>query len=236
MIKYSLTLCVLFFVSSSFAQPKEEKPPVAIYGNDTVIWFGADFSLFRLSNPKKMEQDEKLYEYIYAWNLEYKNTISNVKLASWLKAKKVVNDKDFTDSAYESYLTSNWIIEDKHEITLDEIEEHLKNYTSENSGIGLTFILENFKKEPSGPGATSKVHGYFIWFDIDSKKIIHSSKISGHPSTAHFNPSGGWVIGKDKKMPKNKGMTGYWFQGMVDATIKFSIEYKNGIEKEEVQY
>ena len=66
MIKYSLTLCVLFFVSSSFAQPKEEKPPVAIYGNDTVIWFGADFSLFRLSNPKKMEQDEKLYEYIYA--------------------------------------------------------------------------------------------------------------------------------------------------------------------------
>ncbi|GEM_PF-6738739 len=225
----------LFFSTSLIAQTEADSP---IYGNDTIIWFGADFSLFRLSNPRKADKDEKTWEYIHAWNIEYENMISNVKLASLLKIKKVINDKEFTKNAYETFLDKNWIIDDRYKISGEEMQEHLQNYTSSHSGIGLVYMLENFKKEPPGPGAMSKVHGYFVWFDISSKEIIKIFETDGHPSTLNYVPSGYWLIGDNKKnMPKSKGMTGYWFQGMVDATVEFSIEYKKGLpEEEERQY
>jgi len=240
MTKIALLLASLLIGSSAYSQTTNGEVNPKIYGMDTVIWFGADFSLFRLSNARKMGKEEKLQEYIFAWNVEYKNSISNVKLKSWFNAKKVVNDKAFTDDAYVSFIPEQWIVAERHKITRAQIESHVKKVTTENTGLGLIYLIENmYKGAPVGVPSNdppSTVHGYFVWFDIASRDIIHIYESGGRPSTSPYSVSGQWTIMNKKKMPKNKGMTGYWFQGMVDATVKFSIDYKNGIEKEETQY
>lgn len=211
----------------------------AIYNEDTITWFGADFSLFRLTNDKKVGKDEELKEYIFAWNIEYKNSISNVKLASWLSVNKVHNDKEFTDDAYKSFLAANWINTEKHKISRAEIEKHLSHYTSGHKGLGLVYILENFYKgAPIGVPSDdmTEVSGYFVWFDIESKSIVHIHNIIGNPpNSINYLPSTYWKQNQ-VKMPKDKVMTGIWLLGMVDATVKFSIEYKDGLPKVEKEY
>lgn len=224
-IKKSYIIILLVLITSTiFAKEKNNLNTTdnteLIYNVDTITWFGADFSLFRLSNKKKVGQEQKLLKYFYAWSEYYKLSISNVKMANWLSIKKVFNDKEFTDEAYKKLLPSKWIIETPHTISSVDIESHLLNYTSKHTGIGLTFMVESFYK-----GDPSMVHGYFVWFDIKSKKILHLFKTNGGPSSLHAGYRG-VTVGKDKNLPKQNGMTGYWLNGMVESTLKFKIDFK----------
>lgn len=221
---------LLMTTSFSFAQNDKSASEQIIYNTDTIVWFGADFSLFRLSNQKKVGQEAKLYEYIYAWNYGYMHSFSNVKLASLISKKKVINDKEFTTSSYKDQLPPIWIIGNEHTVSTSEIEGLLAKVETKNKGVGLICILETFYK-----GDPSKVDGYFVWFDIESRKILHVYKSEGSPHTSHVN-SGGVEIFWYKEKPANKGMTGYWMQGMLSATLRFTFDYKKGIVTKEKEY
>ncbi len=231
-----IVIVFLFILSSfiSFSQIEAEEINPKIYSTDTITWFGADFSLFKLANRKKNGQEEKLMKYIYAWNTQYRNYFTNVKMARLLSLKKVYKDFEFTNNVSDNYNESNWISSTRHSINYNDIENHISNFDSENDGIGLVYIIECFNKYE-----ISKVHGYFVWFKIETKEILYIDKTEGKPTTGHLN-SWGVEISWDKNMPKNKGMTGFWFQGMIDATIKFTFDYKENDpkedEKEDEQY
>ena len=214
-----ITSLVFLSLISFFIYGQDYTVNEKIYGNDTVTWFGSDFSLFRLSNKKKVGEDEKLQSYIYGWNEYYKASVSNVKIASWISAKKVFNDKKFTDESYKNFLAKNWITEEKHTITKEDIQEHLKNYSSKHKGVGLVFIVECFHKTD-----LSMVSGYFVWFDIESKEVLQIFDVNGGATTFTYVKV---ILPKDDKMPKSKGMIVYWVNGMVDSTIKFANEYKD---------
>ncbi|OFZ10261.1 MAG: hypothetical protein A3D92_04860 [Bacteroidetes bacterium RIFCSPHIGHO2_02_FULL_44_7] len=224
---------------------------MVIYKTDTIVWFGTDFSFFRLSNEKKVGTEEIVAPYIPYWIEDYKLAIPNVKIASMLKIKKVIVDNDFTSVLFQDYLPERWIVRERHEVDLDEIRQHIAQYKTEKHGLGLVFIVENFFKGIPGPGdeVPSKVHGHFVWFNIDNREIIYSHTISGTPATAYFNDMftagagyngmgyrGGFTIGDKKNRPKDKGMEGYWLQGMIDATVAFTIEYKSALPEKKIQY
>jgi hypothetical protein len=228
MKKISTFFILLIISSFLFAQDEDnyvqgtspESINESIYNNDTVVWFGSDFSLFRLSNQKKFGQEERVHPFIYAWIEYYKASISNVKIANWISAKKVFNDKTFTDESYKNFLPKQFIVNEKHVISKSDIETHLKEYSSEHKGVGLVFIIECLHK--SDP---SMVQGYFVWFDIESKKILHIFDVEGGATTFRLVKL---VIIDDDKMPKRgKGMIDYWTQGMINATVHFATDYKN---------
>jgi hypothetical protein len=227
----------ILIIAPVFAQKNNDLSfDLPIYKTDTVVWFGPDFSLIRLSNEKKMGDEEKITPLLEVWIEGYSSAISNVKLASLLGVKKVINDKDYTSELYKTELPKEWIVNRRHIITEDDISDHIENFKSDNEGIGVVYIVENFFKGLSGVGdeVPSVVHGYFVWFDIRSKDVIAIQTIDGTPATAYYN--GAWVVGTRKGSPKDKGMVGYWLQGMIDATIAFTIDYKNAIPKEVEQY
>lgn len=233
---FNLNFLFFFLTFSLFSQEEEmEFAPKRVYDADTIVWFGADFSFFRLSHEKKVGQDEELLGYIDEWNDEFKFGFSNVKLASLLKKKKVINDRSFTDNVTLNFKDRPWIISEKHIVDESEIEGHLIDIESENKGIGLVYVVVNFEKitEP-------EIKGYFVWFDIETRKMLHIYSSSGRPSTEHVNSYGGTVqiSSKTKKnrVPKMQGMTGYWYRGMIDAAVEFADDYKKGIVVEEKQY
>lgn len=233
-LRLALLSCILHF--SWFAQSQSGVPDSIIYRKDTIVWFGVDFSFLRLSNEKKIGDEEIVETYLPVWLDEHNKAFPNVKLASMLGKKKVINDKEYTSRAYTTLMPNQWIISKRHTISEDDIAEHIRDFESENHGLGLVYVVENFFKGLSGPGdpLPSKVYGYFVWFDIDSKKIIYTHVIQGTPSTAYYNGYG--VIGNRKGVPKDKGMVGYWVQGLIDATVAFTIDYKKGIPVQETQY
>ncbi|MCH2229312.1 MAG: hypothetical protein MK105_03115 [Crocinitomicaceae bacterium] len=227
-------LFILLFTTPliSLAQAENKAGVSEVYASDTIVWFGADFSLFNLCNHRKVGQEEELFVYIKAWKQQYDN-ISNTKLASLLQRKKVINDKEYTTQLNYSLKDRKWIkgIDKKPRVTPSDIADHIQDYDSEQiEGLGLVFILESFYK-----AKPTNVFGYFVWFDIESKEILHIYNAKGKPSTGHIN-SWGVEITWDKSLPASKGMTGYWYQGMLDATLNFTLDFKLAIPKKEKQY
>lgn len=232
-MRYAVTSILILFVGvslSSLAQNEGELAPEVVYEADTIIWFGADFGLFKLSNPKKMGDDEKLKDYVYAWNEEFKFGLSNVKIASLFEKKKVINDRQFTDELAVEFNVRDWVINEKFTLSIEDVERRVLDYPSENSGIGLVYIIENFYKSN-----VSELNGYFVFFDIESRDVLYMYKSSGKPSTVYYTSNGGG-LSHSKRMPKNTGMIGFWYRGMIDAVVDFSVNYKSGIIKEEKEY
>jgi hypothetical protein len=234
MNKLILTLSLLISFNHTFGQKYEvEVAPESVYNANTIVWFGADFSFFKLTDEKKVGKDDELKVYIDAWNYEYKYGLPNVKLATLLKKEKVINDHEFTDEIAENFSNNQWIVKEENRLDPEEIQSHLLDIESENTGLGLIYIVVNFNKNLPG------VMGYFVWFDIKSKKIKFIYESKGTPSTDHFMNDGMKIyLGNKQKnrLPKSQGMTGYWYRGMIDATVDFSIEYKKGMEEDERRY
>lgn len=222
----------LFISSVSLAQYSSDAATPEIYKHDTIVWFGADFSQFNLCNSKKVGQDDKLYVYIQAWKEQYDN-LSNTKLAYLLKREKVIDDKAYTDKAYRLLESERWIYntDEKPKLTPSDLQDLIQEYESEEvDGIGLVYVIESFFK-----GRPTSVNGYFVWFDIETKEILHIYNSVGTPSNSYYN-SWGLEINWDDSLPVSKGMTGYWYHGMLDATLNFTIDFKTAIPRKERQY
>lgn len=220
-IFFILQLAVIVTFSAN-AQIESSGPiPVEIRNLETLNWFGPDFSLFRLSNKRKATEEESNFKYIDIWIKYYEEMVPNVKMASLLGIENVVVDYSYNLDNYQSFLVDDWIQKDRFYITEKDLKYHLKTYESKlKKGIGLTFIIENFHK-----GKPCKAYGYFVWFDIATNKIIHITPTSGNPSTKYMS-SQGFVVTNGMAAGITKGMSGYWLQGMLDATLDFTIDFK----------
>jgi len=209
MFSFSLTGSVTSNASGSNSEPgfgEQEYSTEHVYTNETAYWFGADFSLFRLTDPKLIGQESTFKKYITAWQRLYNNEIPARKLQSWLRKSHLEDMTGTGQDLYHQYLDPAWIVGVSHFIDESAIQEHLKNYDINNGGIGLVFMVENTDK------LAKRMRGYFVWFDMSSRKILQIEKAEGKPSSG--------------------GMTSYWGKSFIPATKiyidkVYKLEYDN---------
>ncbi len=180
---------------TEYYAPNSNTAPVSknsIYNEADITWFGADFSLFTYTFVRKEGKENELLKHINTWQKGYGKEVPAAKLKGWLKKKYVASDEDFVQNLYKTKLKQNWISSDYHDVSNAEIQEHLKNYNSNGKGIGLVLIPELFNEDRNNYTVE------FVWFDIATKSIIDTQKITGKGS------GGGTLSG--------------WIDAMLDAT------------------
>ncbi len=144
-----------------------------IYKEPNITWFGVDFSLFTFTFSKKMGQENQLLEKINSWQRRYENEITPLKLKAWFNKISFAAEKEYSESLYRTNLKQTWISNDFRGVSSAEIQEHLKNYKSNGRGIGMVLIPESFNEDRDNFTIE------FVWFDIDTKAIIHSQQLNG---------------------------------------------------------
>lgn len=172
-----------------------------------IIFFGYDYSHFKLTEPKRYLEGE-IKKNIPFW-IDYLYTKED---ETFLKRKmnkdKIIFDLKYTTDVYHSLSDNNLVSLNNHTIEIDSIQSIINNYRAvEKEGIGLTIIVECFNKEKVSTSA------YFTFFDISTKKVLMTT----HYTT--YNHASGL------------GLSTYWgraFEGTVYA-------YFDGIYKKELR-
>ena len=163
-----------------------------LYGEVKVCWLGADFSLFKLTDPKLIGRDEELYKYIAAWQKIYNEEVPVGYLQRWFLKRNIKDYRHAGQGLYQQYLTPVWITETENKLDSTTIQNHVFKYQVSEEAVGLVFIVENMDK------SIKKMRGYFVWFDMETKKIIVSARVEGKPSPG--------------------GLSTYWGRSLVPAT------------------
>ena len=98
------------------------------------------------------------------------------------------------------------VILKKNYIKADSLQQFIDRYNlTETDGIGLVMIVECFHK------TTKRTSGYFVWFDISTKKIINSDYV-------------------DQKEADGYGMVNYWAISLGGVTSNYAADYRKKLK------
>jgi hypothetical protein len=166
-MKQQLLFIIILFHLTSFgqtAQPTKKD----LKDCKEIIFYGYDFSHFKLAEAKRMEKD--ISKYIPAW-IRILNKFHDEKyLAKKLQKDKVIFDFEYTGGLIKKLDKNSLVSISKHIIPSDSVQSIINSYQlTQQDGIGFVVIVECFDK------AAEKSTAYFTFFDIASKKIIMSS-------------------------------------------------------------
>ena len=180
-MKYFLLLVTLFQfqISSSQAIYTTKKD---IADAKEIIFFGYDFSHFKLADPKRLsfsnykdpvgvkeEPASNIKVYVSAWIGYLLNRMDENYFARKLKTSKVVFDFDYTFQIVKRLNDSNLVSLTRSTIPKDSIQSIVNTYQlKQKEGIGFTIIVECFDKSKERSTA------YFTFFDIATKKVLMS--------------------------------------------------------------
>jgi hypothetical protein len=145
-----------------------------------IVFFGYDFSNFKLVDPKsvgniqlkdpvKIKEVSKnpIKQYISSWVGYLLDRMGEKYFAKHLKTSKVIFDFDYTFEKIKNLSDSNIIGLSKTNIPKDSIQSIINDYqVKQKEGIGFAIIVECFNKSKESTSA------YFTFFDIASKKVI----------------------------------------------------------------
>ncbi len=143
-----------------------------IYRESNITWFGLDFSFFNLTYSEKTGREDEIRAHIGSLQRKYEKEMPSTALGE-LFGKSFSEDKAYSETLYRIYMKQFWISGNVHDVSVGEIQDHLKNYRSNGKGIGLVLLPESHSEDET----TYNVE--FVWFDIESKAVIHTQKISG---------------------------------------------------------
>ena len=190
-------------VASAYAN--DETVPVVNYSESDIYtddfdtyWMGLDFSLFKLTDVKLLGRDDEMLKYIAAWQKTFIIEIPIHTLQRWFWKRNFKDYRLTGEALYNEHLSSVWISSESNTINEENIAVHLKNYPLKTSGIGFVFMVENLNK------INKVMSGHFVWFNMTSREIIHSERVSGRPSPG--------------------GMSTYWGKSFIPAT-KLYVDY-----------
>jgi len=166
-----LILLFLFTGSSVFAQINKSM----IFGDD-LVWYGIDYSKAKFIGDF---QPEQLKSTMYAWNIVVVNEANKYDVAKSFQKKNVYND-------LAPVLKHNKEIDENQAISINQykfdnadetVASIISSYTGgeKTEGLGLVFIVESYDKP------RTKAIYYLTFFDIKTKQIIYSEKISEGP-------------------------------------------------------
>jgi hypothetical protein len=203
-------LFFLFFIYTFFSGFTQSKFILSDNGNrikevavsNSVVFYGMDFSLMRLTDAKKIDLEEKsdLDRFFPGW-------ISLFEKLDYVKeVKRYLRKSDFSyspasvQSRYK-FVPKDWVILDDYSINYDTLISVVKDYKlKEKEGLGFVIIIENFNKRQE------RGTMYMTFFDIAKKEVLWSTQVWGEP--------GGF------------GMTKYWLSTVFYGFGKY-INYYN---------
>lgn len=166
-----LILLSLLIGSSAFAQINKS----AIFGDD-LIWYGIDYSRakFIMDSPPN-----EIKSTMFSWNTVVVNEANKYDVAKSFQKKNVFNDlapvmKHNKDIDETQMISLNPYKFDNADETVASI---VSSYTGgeKTEGLGLVFVVESYNKPK-----TQAVY-YLTFFDIKTKQIIYTEKITEGP-------------------------------------------------------
>jgi hypothetical protein len=112
--------------------------------------------------------------------------ITSSKFMHWMAKNSFMNDKEYAESLYKTHINPDWITGIPRTVNESDIQNHLMNYKSGLKGIGLVLLPEEFNQDRANYTVE------FVWFDIETKAVIHSQKIiekgAPHGGLASWDP------------------------------------------------
>ena len=170
-----------------------------VFNSPSVVYYGVDMSMLKLTNPLKIGQDDNIRHYIYAWISTFEKELPPEKyIGKWLKKKDNFTFEPEDVQKRAELVDENWIIREDYSFSFDQLKEIIQSYDlKQNSGLGFVINAENFNKKHE------YMTLYYTFFDIQTREILWSTKIKGVP--------GGW------------GMNGFWSNGLTNS-IKIFID------------
>jgi hypothetical protein len=219
MKKHFIFLLISLFISENFFSQTNSIP-------DTLVIFGADFSLSKIVTKHNYNPDEVLqvdfprvnYELIkisqsFITNFQAHHVIfdsADVKrINGGIKKENLFTDKRFIFSGGDSI-----------------VRTVLKNYntTGHTNGAGLVFVMEKIDE------IDDRESFYLLMFDLNTKKIIHCDKIeTGLSRVKNEFPSGwfSWKTGINKTLEEMDDVYDFWNNYPEKEPINISAKAPN---------
>lgn len=208
-ISFSLTVFLMFLISCNpykemvyeYAPNKSEA-----FTEDTLIYYGVDFSRAVLTNPEKVNQEEALEKYFPAWIGKFEEVTSpRDEMSDWLAPKRFF--KYEPGFQYEQINNQrSWITYENYQLPRDTLSRLISGYSLDRKkGTGFVIHVENMNKREEYLSA------YFTFFDISTREILWTTKAKGEP--------GGF------------GMTNFWVNGLLNATENYKGVYEDKIDQ-----
>lgn len=170
-----------------------------IYTIPSITFMGLDLSLMTYISYNKVGLEQKNEKSLDELTKNYNAEMNQGRVRMWYGKQNVNIDKSMS-YAFHQYMKPNWISNQTQFITLETIQQHLNNYKTSGQGIGLVVIPEMFNE------ITKMSNIYFVWFDTDTKAIIHTQQTFARP--------GGGV-----------SIAGIWDVALIDATKNYVDQY-----------
>ena len=114
---------------------------------ETVVYFGVDFSKLEIVDAKKVNTEERINKYFAPWLYEFdKLCISHGNLQNTLN-KKIKYNRDNIQMLFKMR-TTDYVTFERHPLTIDSVKNQVNNYDLSpiKSGLGFVIIAETFDK------------------------------------------------------------------------------------------
>jgi hypothetical protein len=174
-MKHSV-ITLLFIVLSSVGYAQKTTLTLNdVYAANELIFYGLDFSNFRLVEPDRINEGEEIKDVQFpGWNLFVVNEIPMSKMEKWFKKLKVRYYPAAVNIINNKVSEKDVVVRLPFHSDINQAQKSILNYekpTNPNTKIGMVVSVEYFQKKPLEASA------YVIFFDISNGAIISSEKI-----------------------------------------------------------
>jgi hypothetical protein len=174
-----LIVLSLFIAGIVEAKAQDAK---AVFSANEIVWFGVDFSKAKFVGAFDQGMgagpatgSDMKNKYAPAWNDLIAKEQPKFDIKKALHKDNVIYDLKTINEINKSMDAEACMVYNEGKIDPNEIPAMVKKYNADvkKDGIGLTFIVENFNKN------TQMADVYVTFFDIASKKLLFTEKVSG---------------------------------------------------------
>lgn len=154
--------------------------------SEPIVYYGIDFSKFKINDFKRRNQNIQAFIYIWLENVNEFLILEN-HLSELLKADQVFCDQIYTLSKIDSLNSHNMVSSVDSKLDKDCIADIIDNIIiNENYEIGFIIVMENFS-EPN-----KSISGYFIYFENKTKEILQINNFEQSGLIYSFNRVSHW--------------------------------------------
>ena len=174
-----IILSLLVLASGTFAKAQDAKSALS---STEIVWFGLDFTKAKFvgafdqgAGIAPATGSDMKTKWIPSWNALVVNEPQHFDFKKSFRKDNVIYDLKSINELNNKIDVDACMVYNEGNIERSEIDGMVKNYKADvkKSGIGLSFIVENFNK------TTQTGTMYVTFFDIATKKVLVCEKMSG---------------------------------------------------------
>lgn len=197
MKKLLLVIITLFMAGSGFSKGLKD-----VVNANEIHWFGVDFTNAKMIGSTGFTHPDIICNrYIKEkWNTYVFNEKDKYDIGKFLKGKEVIPHLDFILERNSVVSTDYLIINKDYQIEHSDIKNTIREYNTQERGIGLVFIVESFNK------LEEKSNIWVTFFDTATNEIIYTQEYEVKP--------GGF------------GVLNYWLRGVYNTCKELKKDYR----------